>query len=106
MTVLGWRCALTAAIAAMISTGNATTRDDWTFMRFPALHGSTVIFEAHGNLWRVSRWGGVASRLTTDSGYDLMPRFSPDGSFIAFTGFYQGNQDAYIMPAGRGAARP
>jgi len=26
-------------------------------------------------------------------------------SSIAFTGFYQGNQDVYVMPAGGGAAR-
>ncbi len=107
MNSLGWRSfALTAAVAVgFMGTGNAVGRDDWTFMRFPALQGGKIVFEAHGDLWRVSRWGGVASRLTADPGYDLMPRFSPDGSSIAFTGFYQGNQDVYVMPAGGGAAQ-
>jgi tricorn protease len=107
MNFLGWRrAAFIAAISmGLIGTANSATRDDWTFMRFPALHGGRIIFEAHGNIWQVSRWGGVASRLTADPGYDLMPRFSPDGSAIAFTGFYQGNQDVYVMPTGGGAAR-
>jgi tricorn protease len=34
-----------------------------------------------------------------------MPRFSPDGNWIAFTGNYQGNQDVYVMPAAGGVAR-
>ncbi|HKJ31663.1 MAG TPA: hypothetical protein VKA34_07540, partial [Balneolales bacterium] len=67
--------------------------------RFPTLHGNTIVFEAAGNLWRVSRDGGTAVRLTTDQGYDMMPRFSPDGSTIAFTGQYEGNVDVFTMPA-------
>ncbi|HTQ12702.1 MAG TPA: PDZ domain-containing protein [Rhizomicrobium sp.] len=93
--------ALSAALA-MAGTAHATDR---TFMRFPALHGNTIVFEAHGNLWSVGRNGGTARRLTADPGYDLMPRFSPDGKWIAFTGSYQGNQDIYVIPANGGTAR-
>ncbi len=71
--------------------------------RFPTLHNNTIVFEAAGNLWRVDRQGGMASRLTTDGGYDLMPRFSPDGKTIAFTGEYDGNVDVYKIPAQGGA---
>ena len=74
-------------------------RGDHLLCRFPTLYDNTIVFEAAGNLWSVSRSGGVASRLTTDPGYDVMPRFSPDGKTIAFTGQYQGNVDVYIMPA-------
>ena len=70
--------------------------------RFPTLHDNTIVFEAAGNLWKVDRTGGVAQRLTSDNGYDMMPRFSPDGSSIAFTGEYDGNVDVYSMPAGGG----
>ena len=76
-----------------------------TLMRFPALHDNTIVFEAYGNLWQVARTGGTASRLTSDPGYDQMPRFSPDGRWIAFTGRYQGNQDVYVIPAGGGEAK-
>ena len=43
--------------------------------RYPTLHGNTVVFEAYGNLWKVDRTGGTAQRLTTDAGYDMMPRY-------------------------------
>ncbi len=73
--------------------------------RYPTIHGNTVVFEAAGDLWQVNRDGGTAQRLTTDRGMDLMPRFSPDGKWIAFTGQYDGNTDVYVIPAGGGMAR-
>jgi tricorn protease len=78
---------------------------DRTLMRFPTLHGGTVVFAAHDNLWAVPRTGGAAVRLTSEPGRDLMPRFSPDGRWIAFTADYQGNRDVYVIPASGGPAR-
>ncbi|MGH8220766.1 MAG: S41 family peptidase [Steroidobacteraceae bacterium] len=106
-----WRSALSAlggvlALAPYaLSNAGAAAAAGRTLMRFPTLYDRTVVFEAHGNLWAVPRTGGVARRLTADSGYDLMPRFSPDGRWIAFTAEYQGNQDVYAIPAGGGTAR-
>ncbi|MGH8371254.1 MAG: S41 family peptidase [Gammaproteobacteria bacterium] len=91
------------ALLGLCVTGMAQATN--TLARFPALYGNTVVFEAHGDLWKVSRSGGTAERLTTDSGYDMMPRFSPDGKWIAFTGEYQGNTDVYVIPAEGGPAR-
>jgi tricorn protease len=34
-----------------------------------------------------------------------MPRYSPDGKWIAFTGQYQGNTDVYVIPADGGDAK-
>jgi tricorn protease len=76
-----------------------------TLMRFPTLHGGQIVFEAHGSLWEVARGGGLARRLTSDAGRDWMPRFSPDGHWIAFTGERAGTTDVYVMPAGGGSAR-
>ncbi|MDB6091117.1 MAG: hypothetical protein JWN85_3901 [Gammaproteobacteria bacterium] len=76
-----------------------------TLMRYPTLSGNTIVFVAHDNLWSVPRGGGTASRLTADEGRDVMPRFSPDGRWIAFTGEYQGNRDVYVIPAAGGPAQ-
>ncbi len=104
MKIRDWRCAA-LLLGFFTAAAQAQTTDGHTLMRFPTLHGDNIVFEAHGNLWEVSRSGGTASRLTTDPGYDLMPRFSPDGRWIAFTGEYQGNQDVYVIPAAGGAAK-
>jgi tricorn protease len=73
--------------------------------RYPNLRNGMIVFVADGNLWQVPRSGGVAQRLTSDPGQDVMPRYSPDGKWIAFTASYQGNVDVYVIPAASGAAR-
>ena len=98
------RLTLGLAAALLAVTAHADP-DGRTLMRYPTLSGNTVVFVAHDNLWSVPRTGGTASRLTADEGRDVMPRFSPDGRWIAFTGEYQGNHDVYVMPAGGGTAK-
>jgi tricorn protease len=98
------RLALVTAFAGTVATAQAEGSTH-SLMRCPTLHGNTVVFVAHDNLWAVPRTGGAAARLTTDAGRDLMPRFSPDGKWIAFTGEYQGNRDVYVIPAGGGPAQ-
>lgn len=71
-------------------------------IRYPTIHGNTVVFEAGGALWRVGVQGGEATRLTSDSGYDSHPVFSPDGRWVAFTGWYRGNTDVYVISAAGG----
>jgi tricorn protease len=60
-----------------------------------------VVFAYGGYLWSVPRQGGEARQLTT-GGHETGPKFSPDGNWIAFTGQYDGNIDAYVMPADGG----
>jgi tricorn protease len=99
------RLALGLAAVLLAVTAHAEPAADRTLMRYPTLNGNTIVFVAHDNLWAVPRTGGTASRLTADEGRDVMPRFSPDGRWIAFTGEYQGNRDVYVMPAGGGTAK-
>lgn len=67
----------------------------------PTLGRTDVVFAYGGYLWSVPRQGGEARQLTT-GGHESGPRFSPDGNWIAFTGEYDGNVDAFVMPAGGG----
>ncbi len=64
----------------------------------PTLSRDFVVFVYAGDLWRVPRSGGDAVRLTTHSGREQHPTFSPDGKTIAFTGEYDGNADVYLVP--------
>jgi tricorn protease len=71
----------------------------------PALSRTHVVFFFAGDLWRVSRKGGAAQRLTVGPGVETSPLFSPDGSSIAFTGEYDGNVDVFVIPAEGGEPR-
>ena len=68
------------------------------YYRFPAIHGDTVVFSAEGDLWRVSRQGGVATRLTTHPADETRPAISPDGRTLAFSAAYEGPVEVYTMP--------
>lgn len=75
-------------------------------LRFPALHGNTLVFTHAGDLYTVPATGGVARRLTSDpEGFEMFARFSPDGKTLAFTGQYDGNTEVYVMPAEGGTPR-
>ncbi len=77
----------------------ANGQEETRLLRFPAIHGDQVVFSYGGDLYTTTTDGGVARRLTTHPGYEMFPRFSPDGSRIAFTGQYDGNTEVYVMPA-------
>src|SRR5258708_35756411 len=70
--------------------------------RQPAVSADKIAFIYAGDIWLVPKTGGVATRLSSPRGEELFPRFSPDGTQIAFTGDYDGNQDIYVMPAAGG----
>jgi tricorn protease len=70
----------------------------------PTLSQTQIVFVYGGYLWAVPRGGGDARQLTT-GGHEGLPVFSPDGKWIAFTGQYDGNIDAYVMPAEGGEPR-
>lgn len=66
-------------------------------MRFPDIHQDNIVFVSGEDIWTVPATGGIAQRLTFHDGEERYPRFSPDGSLIAFTGYYDGNPDVYVM---------
>ena len=74
-------------------------------LRFPAIHGGQVVFTYAGDLYTVPAAGGVARRLTSDIGFEMFARFSPDGKWLAFTGQYDGNTEVYLMPSIGGAPK-
>ncbi len=72
-------------------------QDEARLLRFPAIHGDKIAFGYAGDLYLVSAQGGVARKVTSDIGYEMFPRFSPDGKYIAFTGQYDGNTEVYLI---------
>jgi len=80
-------------------------QEEARMMRFPAIHGNQIVFSYAGDLYTVERSGGMARKLTSDDGYEMFARFSPDGASIAFTGQYDGNTEVYLIPARGGEPR-
>ena len=94
------------AIAVVVAAQAAMPASAQTkLLRFPDIHGDRVVFSYAGDLWLASTEGGLATRLTAHPGLELFPRFSPDGSRIAFTGQYDGDEQVYVIPASGGVPR-
>ena len=70
-------------------------------LRFPTTNDRQIIFCYAGELYTVPKDGGTARRLTSGPGYSSFPRFSADGTQVAFTSQYDGNTEVYVM-AGEG----
>ncbi len=89
------RITLIATLLGLLaSTAAAETR----LLRFPDLHGDTVVFTYAGDLWLANTDGSNVRRLTSHPGQELFARFSPDGRHIAFTGQYDGGEQVYVVP--------
>jgi tricorn protease len=84
---------------------SAQPADEARLLRFPAIHGDSVVFTYAGNLYTVPAAGGVARKLTNHEGFEMFARFSPDGKQLAFTGQYDGNTEVYLMPAEGGTPK-
>ena len=67
-------------------------------LRSPTISSTHVAFAYANNIWVVERAGGNARRLTSFQGQAINPKFSPDGTTIAFSGDYGGNVDVYTVP--------
>lgn len=66
--------------------------------------GRTLALELAGDLYTLPIEGGDAKALSTGMGFDSQPRFSPDGSRIAFLSDRDGSENLWVMKAdGTGA---
>src|SRR5688572_11261140 len=80
-------------------------RIDARMMRQPDVSDSQIAFVYAGDIWVAPKAGGQAVRLSSPRGEESFPKFSPDGSLIAFSGNYDGNMDIYVVAAAGGVPR-
>ena len=59
---------------------------------------SHIAFVYGGDIWLVDKEGGTANQLTRSQGVESWPKFSPDGQYIAYSAYYNGNEDIYVVP--------
>lgn len=75
----------------------AFTTDDGTWMSLdvhPA--GDRIVLSLLGDLYLLPIAGGEARRITSGPSYDVQPRFSPDGKWIAFASDRSGMENIWI----------
>jgi tricorn protease len=82
--------------------GAASAQIDARMFRQPTVSQAQIAFVYAGDIWIVSRKGGTATRLSSPQGEESFPRFSPDGTKIAYSAAYDGNTDVYVVTANGG----
>jgi Tol biopolymer transport system component len=63
--------------------------------------GQTLVFDLLGDLYTIPVSGGQATRLTEGMGYDVQPRFSPDGEKVVFVSDRSGGENVWIISLDR-----
>ncbi|MFF4743810.1 S41 family peptidase [Streptomyces chengbuensis] len=84
--------------------------DDVAYLRFPHLHDDLLCFAAEDDLWiaplvPAGRSPARAWRVTVDRTRIGHPRFSPDGSLIAYTTWRSLDPEIHLAPVDGGPAR-
>jgi len=87
-------------VAATVQAGEETR-----LLRFADIHEDRIAFVYAGDIWVVPASGGTARRLTSHRGQELFPKFSPDGSQIAFSAEYSGTRQVHVIDYAGGSPR-
>ena len=90
--------AFATVLLTMVSAA-AQAQVDARMFRQPTVSQTQIAFVYAGDIWIVSKKGGTATRLSSPLGEESFPRFSPDGSKIAYSADYDGNTDVYVVSA-------
>ncbi|HEY3749490.1 MAG TPA: S41 family peptidase [Pseudonocardiaceae bacterium] len=72
------------------------------YLRYPALHDDLVTFVAEDDVWLAPLTGGRAWRLSADRVPATNPRFSPDGTMIAWASTRDVDPEVHVAPADGG----
>lgn len=92
-------------LALLLLVPRPTSAQGTRLLREPDLSRDLIAFAYAGDVWVVGRDGGTARRITSTPGVEAEPRFSPDGSAIAFTATVAGNTDVWVVSTAGGQPR-
>lgn len=94
---------MTSLGARSLDAQSVPAREPIKFARYAHVaNDGTIAFTWQDDIWLADKDGKAPRRLTAHVARDFMPRFSPDGRWIAFTSNRLGNNDVYVVPASGG----
>jgi len=88
--------------ALLLGASSLSAQINAKLMRYPDVSATHITFVYGGDIWIAPKTGGQAVQVTHSPGEESYPKFSPDGSEIAYTASYNGNSDIFVMPAAGG----
>jgi tricorn protease len=87
------------AVLIFVAAGTLHAAEQARLLRHPTVMGDKVAFVYAGDIYTVPVTGGVARRVTSfPEGFEIFPKISPDGRWIAFSGEYAGTRQVYVVP--------
>ena len=89
-------------IMALMAVQLVSAQVSARLMRYSDVSDKQIAFVYGGDIWIMPKAGGTASQLTHSLGEESWPRFSPDGTELAFSASYNGNMDLFVMPVSGG----
>lgn len=92
-----------AMLFLALCTSKEIIAQESRLLRNPTISNNHISFAYAGDIWLADTNGSNVRRLTTFSGVESEPHFSPDGQQIAFTGEYDGNTDVFVVPVAGGS---
>src|SRR5688500_15007180 len=76
------------------------TTDEGTWMSVDVSpNGQSIVFDLAGDVYTLPLDGGKATRISEGMGFDVQPRWSPDGAKIVFVSDRDGSDDVWVMDA-------
>ncbi len=78
---------------------------DSRMLRHPSYSKGKIAFSYFGDIWTANEDGSGVTRITDNQAREVFPRFSPDGSQIAFSSNREGNYDVFVVSATGGKPR-
>ncbi len=86
-------------LGMVLNTALLNANDSALWIRYPAISpdGKQIAFSFQGDIWLVSSAGGDARAVTTHSGYERSPVWSPDSKSLAFMADWHGNVDVFLV---------
>ena len=84
-------------LLSVLFTSVLFARDNVRLLRYADIHKDKVTFVYAGDIYIADTQSGNATRLTSDIGFEVFPKFNHAGDKIAFSAEYTGSRQVYIM---------